>query len=134
LTSDDNHSIITALGEIMNPQPQPYIGNFIAFIFICVFFYHAFKSYISGAAINLNEIDLITVGYVEPSDNITIVNVDNTSNNFESQQLYIDCIDALYTLGMKKSEAKKRAKMIFSTTNPQPKTVQDFLILALRTN
>lgn len=118
----------------MNPQPQPYIGNLIAFIFICVFFYHAFKSYISGAAINLNKIDLITVGYVEPSDNITIVNVDNTSNNFESQQLYIDCIDALYALGMKKSEAKKRAKMIFSTTNPQPKTVQDFLILALRTN
>jgi Holliday junction resolvasome RuvABC DNA-binding subunit len=41
--------------------------------------------------------------------NNRIFNFTFTKNNFESQQLYLDCIDALHALGMKKSEAKKKA-------------------------
>ena len=55
-----------------------------------------------------------------------------TKPSFESQQLYVDCIDALIALGMKKKEAKAKAKFIFSTMNPQPSTVEDFLMIALR--
>jgi hypothetical protein len=33
----------------------------------------------------------------------------------------------------KKNEAKKRAKFIFSTMNPAPATIQEFLVIALST-
>lgn len=49
---------------------------------------------------------------------------------FEADQLYFDCIDALYALGVKKNEAKKITKQIF--TNSKPNTIQDFLMVALR--
>lgn len=119
----------------MNQQPQEYVGNLFAFIFICLFAYHAIKSYINGNAINLKELDLITLGYVQESDGNKTNTVESKSNKIklESQQLYIDCVEALYSLGMKKSEAKKRTKDIFTNTDPQPANVQQFIILALRT-
>lgn len=51
---------------------------------------------------------------------------------FEADQLYFDCIDALYALGVKKNEAKKITKQIF--TSSKPNTIQDFLMVALRNN
>ncbi|NDB57187.1 hypothetical protein EB001_01865 [bacterium] len=113
----------------MNPQPSEFVGNFFATLFcICIVVY-AIKSYKLGNSIDIHNLDMITLGYIEDNPIITPV---ATINNFESQQLYVDCIDALHALGMKKSEAKKRAKLIFSTCNPQPENVQAFLMLALK--
>jgi hypothetical protein len=50
---------------------------------------------------------------------------------FETDQLYLDCVDALYALGMKKLEAKKTAKNIFNSSSHRPSTIQDFLMIAL---
>jgi hypothetical protein len=115
----------------MNQQPSEYVGQLCAIGFIIMFFYYMMKAYKENRPIDLSSFDMITVGYVEESSPIVHV-VDNTKNSFESQQLYLDCIEALHALGMKKSEAKKRAKAIFSMSNPQPSTVQEFLILALK--
>jgi hypothetical protein len=137
----------------MNPQPDPMIGNIMAFIVIAVVTFYTYKAYLSGKSIDLNKLDNFIIGYVEESPTLEkhyhntynnptkivksvekiIEKVIDTKPNFESQQLYVDCIDALYALGMKKNEAKKRAKFVFSTINPPPTTIQDFLIIALNT-
>lgn len=111
----------------MNPQPSEYVGNLGALLFFALFIFYAIKSYVDGQTIDINKIDLVTFGYIE--DPIT---TKTTNLNFESQQLYLDCIEALYTLGYKKSEAKKKAKLIFSTFNPQPSSIQEFLSVALK--
>lgn len=119
----------------MNPQPPEYVGPIFAGIFILMLVYQIIKAYNSGKIIDLKNIDLIHIGYIEsenPTQNIyNITSVDNKPS-FESQQLYVDCIDALVALGMKKSESKKKAKQIFSTHDPMPSTVQEFLMIALR--
>lgn len=121
----------------MNPQPEPVIGNIFATIFTLMILYYFFKEVFSNKEpIHIN--DFFTIGYIEDSNNVT-VNVKNkiikdVKNNFESQQLYLDCIDALHALGMKKTEAKKKAKEIFASSTNPPKTVQDFLVIAMRNN
>jgi hypothetical protein len=129
----------------MNPQPHPIVGEFFAFIIMLLTAFYAYKAYIQGKSINLNELDIFTIGYIEetPPAQITHVvekhfhktktkRVIETKPSFESQQLYVDCIDALVALGVKKKDAKTRAEFIFSSINPQPSTVQEFLIIALR--
>lgn len=114
----------------MNPQPDPIIGHLFAGIVLFLIVFFAVKSYLE----NQNKpfsCDLFTIGYMENAQNTVIVN-QMPINNFESQQLYIDCIDTLIALGYKKSEAKKRAKHIFQTKNPQPQTVQEFLDIILK--
>lgn len=117
----------------MNPQPSPMIGNICATLFILLFLFYTYQAYSSGKTIDLSNIDLINVGYLE-RENINIINTNITTpaNSFESQQLYLDCIDVLHSMGMKKSEAKKKAKFIFSTVNPPPTTVQEFLLIAFK--
>jgi len=51
---------------------------------------------------------------------------------FEAEQIYMDCVSALYALGVKKTEAKKITKEIF--INKKPDSIQDFLMIALRKN
>jgi hypothetical protein len=122
----------------MKPQPPEYVGPIFAGIFILMIIYQTIKAYNSGKMIDLHNIDLIDIGYIESENptqniyNITSVSVDDKKPNFESQQLYVDCIDALVALGVKKSESKKKAKQIFSTHEPIPSTVQEFLMIALR--
>ncbi len=115
----------------MNPQPEPYIGNLFATLFGCLFIYYAIKAYYEHSPIN----DLFTIGYIEESgqivNNINYTNV-STKASLESQQLYIDCVEALRALGMKKTQATKITKQVFSTTHPLPQTVQEFLLIALR--
>lgn len=119
----------------MNQQPSEGIGSIVAMILCCIALYHGIKAYQSGVAINLKDLDLFTLGSIEESTPIIHV-VDNTKRSkradFESQQLYLDCIDALSSLGMKKLEAKKKAKMIFSKHSPTPSSVQEFLMIALK--
>jgi hypothetical protein len=139
----------------MNPQPHPNVGNFCAFIIICMTIFYTYKAYISGKSLSINQLDNFVIGYVESDPVVTqVVNktykeikpvkiirtktetikterVVETKPNFESQQLYVDCIDALVALGMKKKDAKSKAKFVFSTLNPQPASIQEFLIIAL---
>ena len=116
----------------MNPQPPIYIGQLCATLFVIGLIYHVIKAYHQTTTpINY---DLFQIGYIEDSP-INIVVDKSTSNNFESHQLYLDCIDALHALGMKKSIAKKKAKEVFTAMqNDPPKNVQDFLMIALRNN
>ena len=118
----------------MNPQPEPYLGNIVALAIVASFFYFYIKACAEGTKINCE--DLFTIGYIE-EDNAPIINVQQSvskqaSPDFESQQLYVDCIDALHSIGFKKAEAKKRAKQIFSSMKNPPTNIQDFLMIALR--
>jgi hypothetical protein len=120
----------------MNPQPPEYIGHIYALVLFCVAAYYFL---INATAQDKEHIDLdkFIIGYFEDSEksntNITINNGSQTQQNYalETSKLYLDCIDALCSLGMKKSEAKKITKSIFNTTNP-PESIQQFLMIALR--
>lgn len=122
----------------MNPQPEPYIGNIVALMFFGMLVYFFFQAKREGKTIKID--DLFTIGYIENTPPTTVVNVKKKivketpkpKPNFESQQLYIDCVDALHAIGFKKNDAKKRAKQIFSSTDNPPNNVQDFLMIALR--
>lgn len=127
----------------MNPQPPEYVGSVFAWVIIGMLAYYTIKAYNSGKIIDIKDLDLVHIGYIESDNPVqNVYNITNTTNNtkvsktlsFESQQLYVDCVDALVALGMKKTESKKRAKHIFSTHNPPPSTVQEFLIIALNIN
>jgi len=114
----------------MNPQPNPTIGNIFAFIFVAMIMYHFLKAFHDQSRhINVGNMDLVTFGYVE---NSPVYILDKTKKDFLSTQLFKDCVDALYALGAKKSEAKKTATAIFTNSDPQPQSVQEFLMLALR--
>lgn len=134
----------------MNPQPEPYIGQLVALVFALGVLYFTFKAYHSGEHINMPS-DLFTIGYFEESQNVPIVNVktqpkikvepvvkiiqqEQKKVPPESNPIYTDCVDALRALGMKKSEAVRRAKDIFTSLDNPPRTVQDFLMIALRNN
>jgi hypothetical protein len=123
----------------MNPQPPEYIGHIFAFIFIMLCIVYFIKG-LNDPNNVIKPFDRYTIGYFDEA-NYTTINIKNKTvkeaaktakPNFESQQLYIDCIDALCAIGMKKTEAKKRAKDIFSSMNNPPTTIQDFLMIALR--
>ena len=127
----------------MNPQPNPIIGELCAFIMVCLTAFYTYKAFIEGNSIDLNKIDIFKIGYIEETSPVTRVvekhfhktqtkRVVETKPSFKSQQFYVDCIDALVALGVKKKDAKSRAEFIFSTMNPQPSTIQDFLMIALR--
>lgn len=118
----------------MNPQPPLYVGQLFAVLFCCMFIFYFLKEFFNENATSKN-MDLFTIGYIEDSNNV-VVNLRNTTINqkldFESQQLYIDCIDALCAIGMKKTEAKRKTKEIFSTMSNPPTSIQEFLMIALR--
>jgi len=116
----------------MNPQPEPYIGQIFAAIFAGLIIYLTIKSYLAADSSSIN--DLFVIGYMEDSprivNNIKVTTLD-TKPSIESQQLYIDCVEALRALGMKKSEATKITKRVFSS-NQIPQSVQEFLLIALK--
>jgi len=121
----------------MNPQPDPSVGVYVAFLVMVIMAFFVGQSFADTkkrGSTNTNY-DLFTLGYYEqPSSPTVIVNQQSNDNgiaNFESQQLYLDCVDTMVSLGYKKTLAKKRAKLIFSTHKPQPSTVQEFLNIVL---
>lgn len=127
----------------MNPQPSEYIGHVFAALFIAICIFYFIKG-LNDPNNVIKPFDTYTIGYVEESKpNYVKVNIKNIKNktvketistkpDFESQQLYTDCIDALCAIGMKKTEAKKRAKEVFSSTSNPPASIQDFLMIAMR--
>lgn len=123
----------------MNPQPPEYVGHIFALFFGALCVYYFIKGLNDPNNI-IKPFDRYTIGYFD-EPNYTTINIKNktvkevikaSKPNFESQQLYIDCIDALCAIGMKKMEAKKRAKEIFSSMSNPPASIQDFLMIALR--
>jgi hypothetical protein len=121
----------------MNPQPDPIVGDIIAALVILIVVIYTIKAVLENKTLQLN--DNFVIGYIE-SDPIIINQIHehkskkvivNKKPSFESQQLYLDCIDALVALGMKKREARNKAKFVFSTMNPQPQSIQEFLVIAL---
>jgi hypothetical protein len=123
----------------MNPQPDPIIGNIIALLFVLTTIFYAVKAIFENQTFQLS--DNFVIGYIE-TDPIIINEVHNDhethsaktkqSIDWQSQQLYTDCINALVALGMKKKDAKNKTILVFSTSNPQPKTIQEFLMIALK--
>ena len=113
----------------MNPQPPEYIGHFFATLFFIIVLFHVIKAFT-----NTNEMhnsDIFVIGYVEDSVNQVNNIYIKESIKLESQQLFIDCVDALKALGMKKNEAMRKARNIFTTQEFKPQTVQEFLLIAL---
>lgn len=113
----------------MNEQPSEWVGIFFAIIVFMVFLYHARQTFLHGPHINYLERDLFNIGYVE-ADNINVVVKNSKNINSYDIQLYNDCVDALYAIGMKKSQAKAKTKEVFESHNP--KSIQEFLMLALK--
>lgn len=121
----------------MNPQPDPMVGNLVATVVIFAIGFYAYKAYKYGPVIDLNKLDMITVGYVESDPriikkNIKVVKKNTIEESIKDTQLYNDCVDALHSLGLKKSEAKKKTILIFNTAKPTPASVQEFLIIAFK--
>lgn len=121
----------------MNPQPDPMVGNLIATVVIFAIGFYAYKAYKYGPAIDIKNLDMITVGYVESDPriikkNIKVVKKNTIEESIKDTQLYNDCVDALHSLGLKKSEAKRKTILIFNTVKPSPASVQEFLLIAFK--
>lgn len=130
----------------MNPQPDPMIGHLMAVIFVAAIFFYALKAVKENKTVRFN--DNFVIGYIESSPIVvnevhhnhkTVKTIEQKTKtkikkvvDVESQQLYADCVDALVALGMKKRQAQHQATFVFSTTYPQPKTIQEFLMIALK--
>jgi hypothetical protein len=120
----------------MNPQPDSSVGSMCAMAFVALVAYHFIKTYKAGNFTPIS--DMVNIGYVESAPPCSPVIINQTVqqqaqpvNNFESQQLYIDCVDTLVSIGFKKREARNKAKRVFMS-NPNISTVQEFLTLALK--
>lgn len=111
-------------------HPFEFIGNAVAVLMFLIMCVYAIISYMDGNTIRISDLDKVTLGYFD--DPTPVIITQTNTNNFESQQLYLDCIEALKSLGMKKAEAKKKAKDIFQNHSPQPTSIEAFLMIALR--
>lgn len=113
----------------MNPQPPEYVGSLCALLFLGVMFFYALKAYMTDTEdYKLN--DLFVLGYVDESNPVVNVTVQR-EKSIESTQIFIDCVDALYALGMKKNAAKRKAREVFEKLADPPSSVQEFLMIAL---
>ena len=113
----------------MNPQPDPILGHLFASLFVVMLIIYTIKAIKDNKIVQYSD-DYI-IGYIRDNNADTITVSCNVVENIESSQLYTDCVAALVALGMKKSEAKTKTKNIFKTCIP--KTIQDFLSIALKT-
>jgi hypothetical protein len=120
----------------MNPQPDSSVGTLCAIAFMALVAFHFIKTFRAGNYTPFS--DMVNIGYVEspPPCSPVIINQAvqqqaQPANNFESQQLYIDCVDTLVSIGFKKREARNKTKRVFMS-NPNISTVQEFLTIALQ--
>ena len=130
----------------MNEQPAEYLSQILAFLFIAI----AFMSYLFGKPKTIN-LDNFEIGYI--SENpvpisssfitpVTIVEkpqpkpiqaVKPKPKKVKTQvsPLQQDCISALRSMGMKKSEAVNKVNRAFSS-NQKPSSVQEFIMEAFK--
>ena len=136
----------------MNPQPDPIVGHVIAILFVCMLVIYTLQAMKQGKTTKIS--DNFIIGYLE-SDPI-VIRRDNPPNDFDkfdpstqppnptqpktkkktdsikNQPFYVDCVDALVALGMKKRDATQKTKTIFETMHPRPTSIQSFLLIALK--
>lgn len=133
----------------MNEQPQEIVSQFLAFIFILI----SVATYFFGKAKPIN-LDYFELGQIHDNKPLhqpiykqakvkktTKQPKPNTVKTVTKKQkpivkkakptkLQIDCISALQSLGMKKSQAISRTKDVFDKKSPQ--SIQEFLMEAFK--
>lgn len=119
----------------MNEQPAAYIGNLFAILFVAMILFYTVQGY-NNPKSQCNITDNFTIGYIYdiPVQEKQIIapklkkvkQVQKTPLN----PIYNDCIEALVALGMKKTQAKQKAKEVFE--NNQINDIQHFITLALQ--
>jgi hypothetical protein len=113
----------------MNEQPSAFVSGFFTLLFVATFFY--FLLTLPRKKFS----DKFTVGYIEMpapiqvTNNITNKTVKHVKKPID-KQLYDDCIEALRSLGHKKSYAAQKTKEIFNMFNPS--SVQEFLSIVFK--
>lgn len=116
----------------MNPQPPEYVGSLFALVFIALLIYYTIKAYIEEDHTPI-DIDNFIIGYVEESQTSPIVNVNVVNpKSYETTQMFIDCVDALHALGMKKSAAKRKVREVYEQIGKPPESLQEFLIKVMK--
>ena len=121
----------------MNKQPEVWIGNLFAFIFVVMVIFNTIKAYRNPNSVNKFN-DAFTIGYIYDRPLVNVKSVSKpivkpkTVQSAKPQltQLQIDCIDALVALGMKKTQAKQKANEVFQHHSFD--SVQEFLSIALK--
>lgn len=123
----------------MNPQPDPVIGQLVAMLVFALLAFYTYQAYKHGPVIDIKNFDMVTMGYVEADPRVTkitkkvkVVKENTIEESIKDTQLYNDCVDALHSLGLKKSEAKRKALLILNTEKPTPASVQEFLLVAFK--
>lgn len=131
----------------MNEQPAEYLSQIMAFLFIAI----AFISYLFGKPKTIN-LDNFEIGYISEnpvpinSSFITPVSIIEQPQpkpiktvkpkpkpkkiKKQVSPLQQDCIVALRSMGMKKSEAVNKVNSVFSNT--QPNNIQEFIMEAFK--
>lgn len=113
----------------MNEQPSDFVSGFFTLLFVATFIY--FLLTLPRKKFS----DKLTVGYIDMpapvqiTNNITNKTVKQVKKPID-QQLYADCVEALRSLGHKKSYASQKTRDIFNMFNP--KSVQEFLTIVFQ--
>lgn len=130
----------------MNEQPAEFVSQVIAFLFIVV----AFISYLFGKPKTIN-LDYFEIGYISENpvpinssfiEPVTIIEQPQPKPiqtakpktkkiKKQTSPLQQDCINALRSMGMKKSEAVNKVNCVFSS-NVKPSNVQEFIMEAFK--
>lgn len=123
----------------MNPQPEPIVGQILMFVFIAISFFAYFTTKPKNVPRNL---DFFEIGYI--SEDLTPISpvvistkqnkpktkINKTKAKEELSPLQNECIQALISLGMKKSEAKNRMQKIFLSVKPA--SIEEFIVEAFK--
>lgn len=128
----------------MNPQPEPLISQALLVIF-CIIAAYSFLTYKPKQS--RHSLDYFELGYI--SENIETIHKYVPTNctvpkpkpvavkqanqkpiKSKLSPLQEDCINALRSMGMKKSEAIKKVERVFKSV--QPKTIQEFIVEAFK--
>lgn len=113
----------------MNEQPSDFVSGFFAFLFCATFVYFLLTMPRKKLS------DQFIIGYYDPVPTISVTN--NVTKNYVKKStpkidpdFYAECIDALVSLGHKKSKANQITKEIFEKFSP--KTIQEFISIAFK--
>lgn len=127
---DDKFSIISLKEDFMNEQPSEFMSG------LCTFMFLVTSVYFLLTLPRKKFSDQIVIGYYDPVAAINITN--NVTKNYVKKskpeidpEFYSECIEALISLGHKKSKAKQIANGIFEKFSP--KTIQEFVSIAFKT-
>lgn len=110
----------------MNPQPSEFFSSLIAFTIVC-----AVILYMLQAGWKPRISDSYTIGYIERQpDNINVSVVNENKAEKIDRKLFLECVDAMISLGHKRTVAAQKTKKIFNQQAPQ--NVQEFIDIAFR--